>query len=333
MPQYADPNMVLAAQIGQGLAGLFGPRAGNNEAKMKYLLGASQVGENKSQISRNDAATALDTQEHGFRGNLGNAATVARAINVPEDNPMAAIFANLLGISTGAQDGVDALNKGIGGMMVRSGDDTKVRPGAVSMGMTPGENDALTASELAKQFSQETSLNDADNATSRANAGTQAGATIQSARIRADADMFGSRLQYGPGGSSDRNGGGRGGAGKGQAGKPKGPAELTPSEAEKLRKELTRSLPKGTQIDRNDEANMVLYAGRYFRRTGDATAAIAHALRGLSVTPGVEEEKPWWGENTPAQPARARWKAPPVIGAPAASGNIDDLVNSILGGR
>ena len=292
MPRYADPNMILAQQLGSEVARLFAPQ--NNTQAMKYMLGASQIGENRANIGKLDSETGLNTQTYGNRA-LATPETVAAALQLeqsPQGQALAQLFAGALGQGGNAEQAIGGLNAAMGGNMMRGAtDEGGMRRGYALTGHDASVNNPLTAGGIADLFGQQTNLNDADNATSRANAGTAAAASRYGADRRFDASIYDTDHKlFNVGKDStlvDRHGNPMArGAGVGAQGA--GGAAIKPSDSATLAKEIVSALPAGATLDGRDIAQATaLAAQRMAQNGGNAAAAISDVVRLFAVTPGV----------------------------------------------
>ena len=293
MPRYADPNMLLAQQIGSGLSRLFVPP--DNTQRMKYMLGASEVAQNSADIGRLNAQAALDEQTHGNRA-LATPETVAAALALeqsPQNSALAQLVAGALGQGGNAEQGIGGLNAAIGGNMLRTAtDEGGMRRGYALTGHDASVNNPLSAGGISDLFGQQTSLNDADNATSRANASTAAAASRYGADRRYAASVYDTDNKlFNVGKDStlvDRHGNPKArGAGVDGA----GGVSIKPSDSATLAREIVASLPAGAQLDGRDIAQATaLAAQRMSQNGGDAAAAISDVVRLFAVTPGVANE-------------------------------------------
>ncbi len=285
---YVNPNLALAAQAGESIAQLFAGRYGNNAARSKYALEASQRYENDAQARNALAEAALREQEVTRLGELANPSTVAQLFSLDGADPAAAARAQMLasafGISNGAQDAVQAMNTGQGGIIMSNQAATEgdMRRGYALTGHDASINNPMTKAGIADLFGQQTSLNNADNA-----------AEVQKQRIASAASMYGDNLQYGPGGSVDRTTEthyGVGGAtdraatiagtmrlvagGIGPNGEPAKP--MTPAEVASMSKQIENAVASYT-TNPKDIALATQFAVAEAQRTGNVAAAIQTA--------------------------------------------------------
>lgn len=300
MPRYADPNMVLAERIGSGLASLFLPP--DNSARMKYLLGASQVAENRANIGKLNAGAALDEQTFSNRARA-TPEVVAAAMqlgNSPQGQALAQLFAGALGQGGHAGQVVDAVNAALGGNMLRTAtDEGGMRRGYALTGNDASVNNPLSASGISDLFAQETAINDANNATIRYGHDASAAARRYAADRSYDAQVYDTDHKlFNVGKDStlvDRNGrrvargaGGAGGAGGAPAA---GGISIKPSDSASLAREITAALPAGAQIDGRDIAAATALAAQIMKTNGgNAAQAISEVVDLFTVTPGVRNE-------------------------------------------
>jgi hypothetical protein len=290
MPQRGTTNDILADRIGGGLAALFMPQ--DNTRRMAYLQGASQVAENNANIGRLNAQTALDTQLHGNRAAVNNPAAIQAAIGASPE--LAALFAPIMGTMTNADNGMQALLRGAGGvrMMAPGASEGDVRTGYALTGNDASLNNPLTGGGIEALFGQETALNDADNATEIRKTGITADAARFGHQLDYDAaiyghdrDLEGERLHYGEGGASDRAAQIRASApGSNKA------SEITPAEAKGIEEAILRALPMDTAVDGRALAQATAMAAQRTRETGDAAGAIAEVAQLFDVKPALRED-------------------------------------------
>jgi hypothetical protein len=328
MAGYDDPNYSLVNRISGGLARLFGPR--DNSAAMKYMLGASQVAENKANIGKLDSETANNTQVHGFRGTASQSAP--GALDVDPASPMGQLFGAIFGMTKDASDGATALGNVRGQQMLANPDvnEGNARRAMGIMGKTVNVNDAVTQDGLGQHRAQETALNNADNSTLRQNAQTSAAASryghdrdYDAALYKVDHGVYnagegdilfrdGQPVAYGQPKAPGK--GGAGGAG----------GEITPTEAKALQVEILNSLPEGVELDPRQMTEAVRIASAITRQTGDAGDAIARVRQMVSIDgDGVAQFSPVLFRNdtnlppigaqrTPASGAAALFAPPPA---------------------
>jgi hypothetical protein len=283
MPRtYSNPYDVLAQNIGGGLARLFGPR--DNTQAMKYMLGASQIGENRANIGKLDSETGLNTQEQGFRAQLGDPAALQQVM--PDAAPgLAQLFSAALGLSTGGDDGVTAINRAIGGdQMMRATNEGDMRAGYALTGHDANVNNAMTQSGITDLFGQQTDLNDADNATAIQRQNIAAAASRYGSDQSAAASRYGANLHYGVGGASDRAA--REVSSRAAQRKPGAAGEITPGETAQFTAEIARSFPPNAQVDGKAMARAGAMAAARARETGDSAGAISEVAQLFQFTDG-----------------------------------------------
>jgi hypothetical protein len=326
--QYLDPNAILAQRIGGSLAQLFAPR--DHTKQLQYMVGASQIGENNANAGKLTAETGNLTQVHDGREQA--AAAAAAAAGLDPNSPMGQLFGGVMRTMTGANDGSQGFNNLRGGdIIANAANEGEARRGYALTGHDVSKGGALTQDGISQVFTQDTALNDADNATSRANAGTAAGATLGAARIRADASMFGDKLHYGEGGASDRASANVKAAAiyRADHSASKGKVnEVTPSEAAQFTAELARALPPNAQVDGKAMARAGALAAARARVSGDAAGAISEVAQLFEFKPTGRQLLDAKGNSrgeysvgvfhepkAAAAPAAPSGEAPPIAGA------------------
>lgn len=313
----ADPNMVLAQQLGQGIARLFGPP--DNRARMEYMQGASEIATNNARIDQLGAEAALDRQTYGNRAAFTPQA-VADGMGV-ENSAMAQLIAASLGQGGNAQQAIAGLNAAIGGQRLAGAQgEGDARTGYALMGNDAPVDNALTGGGIADLFAQQTAIQDSKNATARYGHDASAAARRYAADQAAAAARYGhdNRLWSAAEGATlfDRDGN------EVARGQPKGGgaggvvSRVSPGDARALADEIFKALPEGVQVDRQQMAQATEYAAEVYRNTGDAGQAISAAAALFDVTPGEPAKEPWLWFNTPEVPPRAQFVPPAVFTPP-----------------